>query len=52
MQKEKGDVKWKMERLFKEIRVEIKIEGLKRLNRERVDKGEIMWVKVKKEIRS
>ncbi|XP_020298616.1 uncharacterized protein LOC109862864 [Pseudomyrmex gracilis] len=48
VKKEKGDIRWEVEKVFKEIRAVVKVEEIRRLNGGSEDKGEMVWVRVEK----
>jgi len=49
VQKEKGDWKWGVEKILKEIGAEVKVESMRRMNVGREERGEMVWVRVEKE---
>lgn len=49
MVKEKGDWRWGSEKVLKDIAVEVKIEDMRKLNRGKEERREIVWIRVEKE---
>ncbi|XP_020298410.1 histone-lysine N-methyltransferase, H3 lysine-79 specific-like [Pseudomyrmex gracilis] len=47
--KEKGDWRWGVEKLLKEIGAEVRINEMRRINTGREEKGEMVWVRLKRE---
>jgi len=49
VQKEKGDWRWGVEKIWKEIGVEVSCEEMRRLNIGKEERGDMVWIKLGKE---